>query len=70
MKEDKQLITKLLLGTLKVTRAGWNIVDMNYNFRDDGDEVVIIQYINGAEKRVNVSCDSGAGLIRDVMQKV
>ena len=45
MKEDKQLITKLLLATLKVTRAGWNIVDMNYNFRDDGDEVVIIQYI-------------------------
>lgn len=70
MKEDKQLITKLLMATLKVTRAGQDIVDMNYKIREDGDEVVIIQYAWGAEKRINVSCDSGASLIRDVMRKV
>ena len=70
MKEDKQLITKLLLATLKMTRAGQDIVDMNYKIREDGDEIVIIQYTWGAEKRVNVSCESGASLIRDVMRKV
>ena len=70
MKEDKQLITKLLLATLKMTRAGQDIVDMNYKIREDGDEIVIIQYTWGSEKRVNVSCDSGASLIRDVMRKV
>ena len=70
MKEDKQLITKLLLATLKMTRAGQDIVDMNYKIREDGDEIVIIQYTCGAEKRVNVLYDSGAALIRDVMRKV
>lgn len=70
MKENKQLITKLLMATLKVTRAGEDIVDMNYKVCEDGDEVVTIQYTWGAEKRINVSCDSGASLIRDVMRKV
>lgn len=72
MKENKAEITEKLFQTIKLTHAGEDISDMHYvnDPNSYGREHVIITYANGYIRRVNVSMDSGAALIRDVMREV
>lgn len=72
MKENKAEITEKLFQTIKLTHAGEDISDMQYvnDPNSYGREHVIITYDTGYIKRVNVSMDSGAALIRDVMREV
>ena len=65
--ENRQKICDLLLLTLKATRSGGSIKRLVY---DDYTESVIVTYSNGSEKRVNIACDSGVALIRDVMKAI
>lgn len=72
MKENKAEITEKLFQTIRLTRAGEDISDMHYvnDPNSYGREHVIITYANGYIRRVNVSMDSGAALIRDVMEVI
>lgn len=63
--EDKQKILDKLLETVKLTRAGMDITAM-----DLSGDMVIIRYDCGYTTLVNVECDSGAAMIRDVMDKI
>lgn len=63
--EDKQKILDKLLAAVQLTRAGVDITTMDLN----GD-TVIIRYDCGYTVQVNVECDSGAAMIRDVMAKI
>ena len=49
---------------MKATRAGYDM-DKLVLSEDSGE--VIVRYVSGYEKRVNVECDSGAALILDVV---
>ena len=69
MHEDKQKILDRLLETLVLTRAGWNLMDLEYK-RESGFETVTAVFANGHKKRINVSCDSGIALIRDVCRHI
>ena len=69
MHEDKQKILDRLLETLVLTRAGWNLMDLEYK-RESGLETVTAVFANGTKKRINVSCDSGIALIRDVCRQI
>lgn len=61
--EDKQEIVMHLKWLLKATRAGSDIDALTLS----GDEKTVkIRFCNGSERDVNVECDSGLELIKDV----
>lgn len=65
--EDKQLICEYLLEALKLTRGQGNIETLDY---DSEAETVIGVYRNGNKIMINVACDSGVSMIRDIMEKM
>lgn len=65
--EDKQLILDKLLEAVQLTRAGKDVVSL---ILSPDEEHVVIQCADGNTEFVNVACDSGAAMIRDVMQKI
>lgn len=65
--EDKQLICEYLLEALKLTRGQGNIETLDY---DSETETVIGVYRNGNKIMINVACDSGVSMIRDIMAKM
>lgn len=62
--ENKHRICEALGETLKLTKAGESIDDLIYVH---GTETVKIVFRNGFTKYVNVECDSGIALMRDVL---
>ncbi len=64
MEENKKDIVGRLSILMKATRAGYDM-DKLVLSEDSGE--VIVRYVSGYEKRVNVECDSGAALILDVV---
>jgi len=67
LREDKQPILDALKVTLNLTRAGDDITALNY---DKEREEVQVHFNNSSfvARRINVSCDSGIAMIRDVMR--
>ena len=61
--ESKQMILLHLRDALKWTHGGSYVANLEYL---EADEVVVIHFMNGNKKRVNVAMDSGLSLIRDV----
>lgn len=64
MSENKKEIVIRLGILLKATRAGEDIKNL---LLSEDENFVTIVWENGAEKKVCVEADSGAALIRDVM---
>lgn len=64
MTEDKQAICDALLPALKLTRAGADIVSLEYS---QERETVTIAYPDGITP-VNVDLDSGAAMILDIVK--
>lgn len=62
--ENKYYIVKGLEKVIKMTRAGEAVEGLIY---DHQYETVIIAFRNGFTKIVNVECDSGIALMRDVL---
>lgn len=67
MEENKKDIVSRLSVLLKATRAGEDIDQLELS--EDESEVRII-FITGYERTVNVECDSGMALIRDVIRNL
>ena len=68
--EDKQVICNALAETLKLTRNHQDLDDLYYMTEANGDEIVRVQWMNGAHRNVNVSMDSGMAMIRDIMKAI
>ena len=66
-REDKQLICDYLLEALQLTRGPSNLETLTY---DPETEIVTGTYQNGGKVRINVACDSGVSMIRDIMAKM
>ena len=49
---------------LKMTREGVSHLELK------DDETVVIHYKGGAERTVNIACDSGLAIIRDVARQI
>lgn len=62
--EDKQRICDLLLVTLQATRGAQDVVSMVY---DSEAELVVITFLSGGKRVINVAMDSGTAMIRDIM---
>lgn len=69
MTENKKRICVRLLGTLNLTRAGTGIVGLEYEDHD-GDESVVIRYVGGKSRRIDVTADSGTALIKDIIRAI
>lgn len=63
LEEDKQLICDTLLKALQLTRNLYDLMELKY---DTDREVVTGWFANGCKKDVNVACDSGTSMIRDI----
>ena len=68
--EDKEAVTAALFQALKTTVEGVHIAEMNYRQLGNNDELVTIVYDTGYRKTVNVSCDSGVALMKDVRRAI
>jgi len=66
--EDKATVVNMLFQTLKQTVAGVGLQEMRYEMLNDYNEIVVLIYEDGYRKSVNVSCDSGIVLMRDVLR--
>lgn len=66
MEEDKRAIVQKLKELLQITRAGSGVRDL---ILDGREKCVTIVYECGS-KQVNVTADSGIGLVRDVIKRV
>lgn len=67
MNEDKQAICDALAETLRLTRNCDDIIRIEYN---PNTECALV-YLEGADPiPVNVACDSGTALIRDIMRRL
>ena len=69
MKENTFILCQRLLKLVQATRAGANVVDIEYFGNDHTDDAhVDITWANGSVKRVDVTCDSGIAMIKDVLR--
>ncbi len=62
--EDKKDIVKRLSILLKATRIGSDISEL---ILSEDENIITIKCINAKEKYVNVECDSGLAIIKDVI---
>ena len=66
--EDKELILSWLLQSLRCTAAGMDLVQIRYDQLQNGDELVILIYMNGYRKTINITADSGIAMLRDILR--
>lgn len=70
MEENKQLICTRLLDALALTRAGSDCSMLLYEDMGQAGERVTIFYKAGGLKFIDVTADSGAAMIRDIMRAI
>ena len=68
--EDKKEVTNALFMALKTTVEGVSLKEMRYDKLANDRETVTLIYDNDYRKTVNVSCDSGIALMRDVLRVI
>ena len=71
MKENTFILCQRLLKLVQATRAGADVVDIEYfgnEFTDDAH--VDITWASGFTKRVDVTADSGIAMIKDVLEHI
>lgn len=67
MTEDKQKILDLLLPALQATRNLHDLKSLEYSEERD---LVYATFESNYQKVVNVACDSGTSMIRDVIGQI
>ena len=63
---NKGDLLKALLPAIQMTRGGSDIVDLSLADTFEEEDTVLIEFKNGAIQAVNIACDSGMAIIRDV----
>lgn len=70
MNEDKQIICNLLCATLKATNAFHKLHFIRYTKINDNLQLVTLTYQNGNTKTVEVTRNTGAGMLRDILKDI
>lgn len=71
MKENTFIICQRLLKLVEATRAGSDVVDIEYYDNEYTDDAhVDITWANGQIVRIDVTCDSGIAMIKDVLEQI
>lgn len=61
--EDKDKICKLLCKVLQLTRGASDLKSLDFN----PDSEIVAAVFEGGSRTINVACDSGTAMIRDIM---
>ena len=61
--EDKDKICKLLCKVLQLTRGASDLKSLDFN----PDSEIVTAVFEGGSRTINVACDSGTAMIRDIM---
>ena len=69
-RENKQTICDWLTATLIHTRQYRDLVRITYEKNEETQKETATVRFEGGEKKVNVSMDSGAAMIRDIMKAI
>lgn len=69
MSENKQEILNSLASVLKLTRAGQNILKIDYQTSDNWEDAVIC-FKSGGNIRVYITADSGVAMIHDIIKRL
>ena len=64
----KQQLIKSLEATLKLTRA--EVTGLELSSRYEPEDTVIIHFNGGGKRKVDIACDSGIAIIRDVCRAI
>ena len=70
MKENKDLICKMLCEVLRKTSNQQDLKALKYEILDNNEEVVTAEWESGGKRQINVSMDSGTAMIRDIMKNI
>ena len=71
MKENTFILCQRLLKLVQATRAGADVVDIEYFGNDHTDDAhADITWASGSTKRVDVTADSGIAMVKDVLQYI
>lgn len=65
--ENKQLICDRLLECLYLTRQFYDLIDLDYI---EKKELVVAHFEGGGKKEINVACDSGVAMIKDIIRGI
>lgn len=65
---SKQELVDSLATTLRMTRT--EAIDLELVSRREPEDTVIIHFMGGGTRRVNIALDSGIAIIRDVCQAI
>ncbi len=69
MKENKKKIVESFTPVIRQTRAGSDVARLEYCLKN-GDEVVDVTFVNGMHTWCNVTGDSGAAMLRDIIKRL
>jgi hypothetical protein len=61
--EDKDKICKLLCKVLQKTRGAADLISLDF----DKETEIVTATFEGGKRRINVACDSGTAMIRDIV---
>lgn len=61
------MICEKLLETLKLTRIGTELIDLDYIKES---EIVVAHFEGGHKVDINVACDSGIAMIKDIIRGI
>lgn len=67
MEENKVQICAQLTETLKLTRQFNDLEGIDL---EDNEETAVVRWKGGFESRVNIACDSGSAMIRDILKAI
>ena len=71
MKENTFILCQRLLKLVQATRAGADVVDIEYFGNDHTDDAhVNITWADGQIVRIDVTADSGIAMIKDVLEQI
>lgn len=68
--EDKQAICDALCKTLQLTIVGRNLERIEYKCLGPWTDRAFLHFSDGNSHEVNISMDSGAAMIRDIMREM
>lgn len=66
--EDKKKICEMLVPVLQETRGFRDLISLKYE-QEGSDEIVVATYYNGYQKTANVTVDSEAAMIIDIIKQ-
>ena len=70
MKEDKVMLCRMFLGVLQATDRFNNLLNLEYSRLSNCDEIVTAVFKGGFTYHVNVSMDSGAAMLEDILRQL